>query len=114
MLFLKSLFCNRTKQSHANINFFSGNLSLKTRRNLYSDRKPCLQGPEVTRIADKHFLLRGVQVPDVSLERAHVRVELSALLTRVLESVVDALLMAAQVALVRGLVAAPVARIFHP
>ncbi len=50
----------------------------------------------------------------MSLQCAHVRVELSALLTRVLESVVDALLMAAQVALVRGLVAAPVAGILHP
>ena len=49
----------------------------------------------------------------MSLERAHVRVELSALLARVFESVMDALLVAAQVALVRGLVAAPVAGIPH-
>lgn len=72
------------------------------------------QGPKPAGVTDEHLLLLVVQVADVPIERAHVRVELAAQLARILEPQMDPLLVTPQMALVRGAVAAVVARILHP
>ena len=73
-----------------------------------------VQRAEPARVTDEDLLLRRVQVANVALERAHVRIELAAKLAGILEAQVDPLLVAAQVALVCGAIAADITRILDP